>query len=72
MDVRQEKGNDVKYASFQEMKCVVPDNVRLAKVDSDEFQELIDSHNQELTNDDHIAMHEEDIEELESLDPVQT
>ncbi|GFW13193.1 hypothetical protein TNCV_4120941 [Trichonephila clavipes] len=38
------------------------------KVDSDDVQELLDSHSQELTMDELIEMHEQDIEELESLD----
>ncbi|GFY10243.1 hypothetical protein TNCV_2629221 [Trichonephila clavipes] len=40
--------------------------------DSDDVQELLDSNNQELTIDKLIEMHDQDIEELESLDPVQT
>ncbi|GFX49147.1 hypothetical protein TNCV_5041411 [Trichonephila clavipes] len=39
-------------------------------VDSDDVQELPDFHNQELTTDELIEMQEQDIEELESLDPV--
>ncbi|GFS62578.1 hypothetical protein TNCV_1263311 [Trichonephila clavipes] len=44
------------------------------EVNSDDVQELLDFHNQELTSDDLIEMHEqkEVIEELESLDPVQS
>ncbi|GFU74214.1 hypothetical protein TNCV_4168051 [Trichonephila clavipes] len=43
-------------------------------VDNDNVQELLDSHSQELIMDEPIEMHEqgEDIEELESLDPVQS
>ncbi|GFX58855.1 hypothetical protein TNCV_805591 [Trichonephila clavipes] len=37
---------------------------------SDGTLELLDSNNQELTIDELIEMHEQDIEELESLDPV--
>ncbi|GFU34786.1 hypothetical protein TNCV_2319821 [Trichonephila clavipes] len=39
---------------------------------SDDVQELLDAHNQEPTIDNLIEMHEQDIEELESLDPVQS
>ncbi|GFV46239.1 hypothetical protein TNCV_261901 [Trichonephila clavipes] len=44
------------------------------EVDSEDVQELLDSHNQELTMDQLIEMHEQeqDIEEFESLDPVQS
>ncbi|GFU05425.1 hypothetical protein TNCV_3290781 [Trichonephila clavipes] len=44
------------------------------EVDSDDVQEVLDFHNQEQTFDESIAMHEqeEDIEKLESLDPVQS
>ncbi|GFY14788.1 hypothetical protein TNCV_648311 [Trichonephila clavipes] len=44
------------------------------EVDSDEVQELLDSHNQELTIDELTEMHgqEQEIEELESVDPVQS
>ncbi|GFT87734.1 uncharacterized protein TNCV_4000871 [Trichonephila clavipes] len=40
------------------------------QVDSDDVQKLLDSHNQKLTIDEFIEMQEQDIEELESLDPV--
>ncbi|GFU75254.1 hypothetical protein TNCV_2056971 [Trichonephila clavipes] len=44
------------------------------EVDSDDVQEWLDSHNQELTVDELIEMHEQeqDIEEFESIDPVQS
>ncbi|GFY02931.1 tigger transposable element-derived protein 1 [Trichonephila clavipes] len=44
------------------------------EVNRDDIQELLDSHNQELTIDEPIEMYEEeqDIEKLESLDPVQS
>ncbi|GFV93891.1 hypothetical protein TNCV_1811461 [Trichonephila clavipes] len=44
------------------------------EVDSDDVQEQLDSHNQELTMDELIEMHEQkqDIEELESNNPVQS
>ncbi|GFX68173.1 tigger transposable element-derived protein 1 [Trichonephila clavipes] len=44
------------------------------EVDSDSIQKPLDSHNQELTLDKLIEMHEkeQDIEQLESLDPVQS
>ncbi|GFW42384.1 hypothetical protein TNCV_239811 [Trichonephila clavipes] len=43
-------------------------------MDSDGIQKLLDSHNQELTMDELIEMHEQkqDIEEFEYLDPVQS
>ncbi|GFW59201.1 hypothetical protein TNCV_2781321 [Trichonephila clavipes] len=40
--------------------------------DSDDLQELLVFHNQALTIDELIEMYEQDIEELESLDPVQS
>ncbi|GFV95012.1 hypothetical protein TNCV_1030101 [Trichonephila clavipes] len=45
-----------------------------SEVDSDEAQELLDSHNRELTIDELTEMHEQkqDIEEPESVDPVQS
>ncbi|GFV96880.1 hypothetical protein TNCV_4350931 [Trichonephila clavipes] len=42
------------------------------EVDSDDVQELLDSHNPGLTIDEFIEMGEQDIEELGSLDPVRT
>ncbi|GFW13158.1 putative DD41D transposase [Trichonephila clavipes] len=42
------------------------------KADSDDVQELLDSHNQELIMDKLIEMHEQDIVEFESLDHVQS
>ncbi|GFW98716.1 tigger transposable element-derived protein 1 [Trichonephila clavipes] len=42
------------------------------EVDSDDIQELQNSHNQELTTDDFIAIHEQDIEKFESLDSIQS
>ncbi|GFW41415.1 hypothetical protein TNCV_465061 [Trichonephila clavipes] len=44
------------------------------KVESDDVQVFLDSHNQELAIDEIIEMHEkeQDIEELVSLDPVQS
>ncbi|GFV50380.1 tigger transposable element-derived protein 1 [Trichonephila clavipes] len=42
------------------------------EVDSDDVQELLDSHNQELTMDELIEMHEQDIKEHESKDPAQS
>ncbi|GFW27998.1 hypothetical protein TNCV_768781 [Trichonephila clavipes] len=44
------------------------------KVDSDDDQELLDSHNQEQKIDELIEMYkqEQHIEELESLDPVES
>ncbi|GFW17314.1 hypothetical protein TNCV_3905241 [Trichonephila clavipes] len=39
------------------------------EVDSD-IQELLDSHNRELTIDELIEMHEQGIEKFESLEPV--
>lgn len=61
-----------------EIGNVIKDVVELGRqinleVDSDDVQELLDSHNQELTIDELIKMREqeEDIENLDSLDPVQ-
>ncbi|GFY15987.1 hypothetical protein TNCV_1286321 [Trichonephila clavipes] len=44
------------------------------EVESDDVQELLDSHNHELTIDELIEIHEQeqDIEELECLNPVQS
>ncbi|GFX02590.1 hypothetical protein TNCV_728441 [Trichonephila clavipes] len=39
------------------------------EVDRDDIQELLDTHNQELTMDEPIEMKEKDIEEHESLRP---
>ncbi|GFV13145.1 hypothetical protein TNCV_4070851 [Trichonephila clavipes] len=41
-------------------------------MDNDDVQELPDSHNEELTTDELIEMHEQDIEQLESLEPVRS
>ncbi|GFX62390.1 hypothetical protein TNCV_1381151 [Trichonephila clavipes] len=41
-------------------------------MDSEDVQEFLDFHNQELTTDGLTEMHEQDIEKLESLDPVQS
>ncbi|GFV03743.1 uncharacterized protein TNCV_1876911 [Trichonephila clavipes] len=38
-----------------------------SKVDSDDVQELLDSHNQELTIDELITMHEQEQEDIEKL-----
>ncbi|GFX10029.1 uncharacterized protein TNCV_4101681 [Trichonephila clavipes] len=60
-----------------EIGNVIEEVVDLARqinleVDSDGVQELLDFYNQELTMDELIEMHEQeqDIEKLESLDPV--
>ncbi|GFX16069.1 uncharacterized protein TNCV_4703271 [Trichonephila clavipes] len=58
-----------------EIGNVIQEIVDLARqinleVNSDDVQELLDSHNQELTMDELIEMHEQDIEELKSLYPV--
>ncbi|GFW04232.1 hypothetical protein TNCV_2669971 [Trichonephila clavipes] len=42
------------------------------EVNSADVPELLDSHYQELTIDELTEMHEQDIEELESFDPVQS
>ncbi|XP_023220465.1 tigger transposable element-derived protein 1-like [Centruroides sculpturatus] len=62
-----------------EIGNVIEEVVDLARqinleVDSDDLQELLDSHNQELTIDELIEMREQeqDIEEPDSLDPVQS
>ncbi|GFX93668.1 hypothetical protein TNCV_1588451 [Trichonephila clavipes] len=43
-----------------------------SEVDSDDVQELLDSHYQELTMDKLIEMHEQDIEEFKLLDPIES
>ncbi|XP_023232690.1 tigger transposable element-derived protein 1-like [Centruroides sculpturatus] len=62
-----------------EIGNVIEEVVDLARqinleVDSDDVRELLDSHNQELTIDELIEMceQEQDIEELDSLDPVKS
>ncbi|GFW20887.1 hypothetical protein TNCV_1051081 [Trichonephila clavipes] len=49
------------------------DRQKKLEMDSDEVQELLKINNQELTTDELIEMHEQeqDIEELQSLNPVQ-
>ncbi|GFU76950.1 hypothetical protein TNCV_4521061 [Trichonephila clavipes] len=42
------------------------------EADSDDIQELLDSHDPKLTMDELIETQEQDIEKLESLDPVQS
>ncbi|GFW60988.1 hypothetical protein TNCV_4871981 [Trichonephila clavipes] len=42
------------------------------EVDSDDVQKPLDSHNLELTIDEIIQMHEQDIEKLGVLDPFQS
>ncbi|GFV99489.1 hypothetical protein TNCV_5078531 [Trichonephila clavipes] len=62
---REVKSLDVEIANSPHVapKFVVTKNLK--------HLELLDSHNQELTIDELIDMHEQDIEELQSLDPVQ-
>ncbi|GFT54414.1 hypothetical protein TNCV_2727481 [Trichonephila clavipes] len=60
-----------------ESRCVNEEVVDFARkiyleVDSDDVQELLDSHHPELTIDELMKMLEKDIEELESLDPIQS
>ncbi|GFW78701.1 hypothetical protein TNCV_4261241 [Trichonephila clavipes] len=43
-----------------------------SEVESVDVQEFLDSHNQELTMDELIVTQKQDIEELESIDPVQS
>ncbi|GFW75180.1 DUF4817 domain-containing protein [Trichonephila clavipes] len=61
------------YHQFETTSCICKGQTNLEVV-SDDVQELLDTHNQELTMDELIEMHEQeqDIEELESLDPVQS
>ncbi|GFU24342.1 hypothetical protein TNCV_942361 [Trichonephila clavipes] len=59
------------------MGNVIEEVVDLAKqinseVDIDDVQDLMDFHNQKLTMDELIEMHERNLEELESLDPIQS
>ncbi|GFX59521.1 tigger transposable element-derived protein 1 [Trichonephila clavipes] len=42
------------------------------EVDSDDVKKLLGSHNHELAIDELIELHEQDIEEFESLDPIQS
>ncbi|GFU29298.1 hypothetical protein TNCV_3334921 [Trichonephila clavipes] len=53
-------------------EVINPARQKHLKVDSVNVQELLNSHNQELTIDELIEMHEQDIEEVESEDPVQS
>ncbi|GFU72604.1 hypothetical protein TNCV_4838321 [Trichonephila clavipes] len=58
-----------------EIGNVAKEVINLAKqikleMDRDDVQKLLDSHYQELITDVHVEMHEQDIEELQSLDPV--
>ncbi|GFY25199.1 hypothetical protein TNCV_2483201 [Trichonephila clavipes] len=59
-------------SSDLDIKIVGPKQINL-EADSDDVQELLDFHNQELTMDELIHMHEQqqNIEEFESLNPVQ-
>ncbi|GFV16578.1 hypothetical protein TNCV_4417671 [Trichonephila clavipes] len=65
--VNGEIGNVIEEVAYHARKINL-------EVNSDDIQELQDSHNQELAIDELIEMHEQeqDIEELESLDPVQS
>ncbi|GFW46468.1 hypothetical protein TNCV_4811561 [Trichonephila clavipes] len=58
------------------LKLAISDLARQinSEVDSDGVQELLDSHNQDLSMDELIEMYEQrlGIEELESLNPVQS
>ncbi|CAH4031933.1 unnamed protein product [Pieris brassicae] len=65
------------FAKADEICNVIKDVVDLGRqinleVDSDDVQELLDSHNEELTIDELITMreHEEEIDNHDSLDPV--
>ncbi|GFX16257.1 hypothetical protein TNCV_4705111 [Trichonephila clavipes] len=66
-----------KIGKFSEIGNVIEKAVDLAtkinlEVDRDGIQELLDSHYQELTTDEFIEIQEQDIVELESIDPVQS
>ncbi|GFV78139.1 tigger transposable element-derived protein 1 [Trichonephila clavipes] len=63
-----------KIGKISEIDNVIEEVIQLAiqinlEVDSDDIQKLWDSHNHELTIDEHKKLHEQDIE---SLDPVQS
>ncbi|CAH2016354.1 unnamed protein product [Acanthoscelides obtectus] len=63
----------------EQIDSIIEEVVDIAKqlnleVDNDDVQELLDSHNQELTIDEVIEMrkYEQDIEQTDSLDPVES
>ncbi|GFV57735.1 hypothetical protein TNCV_4463331 [Trichonephila clavipes] len=60
------------YLPFQTRVLYLPHQNDRLQVDSEDIQNTLDSHNQELTVDELIDMHEQkqNIEDLESLDPV--
>ncbi|GFW04153.1 uncharacterized protein TNCV_2669181 [Trichonephila clavipes] len=65
----------VKVPEPNEIGNVIEEVVRLVgqinlKVDSDDVQELLDFHKQELTVNEIVEMHEQDIKEIESLKPI--
>ncbi|GFV22643.1 hypothetical protein TNCV_2078331 [Trichonephila clavipes] len=62
-------GDRAKLASF--LVTMLATLGTIFEVDTDFVQELLTFHNQKLTIDELIEMHEQDIEELESLGPVQ-
>ncbi|GFY31465.1 transposable element Tcb2 transposase [Trichonephila clavipes] len=72
------RGNHTPYLPVRdEIRNLIEKVVGFAReinleVDSDDLQELLDSHYQELTIDELKEMHEQHIEELEFLDPVQS
>ncbi|GFW79332.1 uncharacterized protein TNCV_2477391 [Trichonephila clavipes] len=70
---------NIKRKELGEIGNLIEDDVDFARqinlgVDCDVVEELLDSHNLELTIDELIEIHEkeQDIAELESVDPVQS
>ncbi|GFU63694.1 hypothetical protein TNCV_1509732 [Trichonephila clavipes] len=66
-DISRDKKNDREKLRYLEYLLLTVEKSRLyharqinLKVDSDDVQELLDSHNQELTIDELIEMHEQD------------
>ncbi|GFS67693.1 RNase H domain-containing protein [Trichonephila clavipes] len=67
---RQKKGKISENGNGIEEVVNIAMQINL-EVDCDEVQELLDSHNHELSIDELIEMHEQDIENLKSLERVQ-
>ncbi|GFY20109.1 hypothetical protein TNCV_2148021 [Trichonephila clavipes] len=71
VEIKTNKGN-IKRSIGKYFKIVqMAQNTGIA-IPSDDVQELLDSHTLKLTIDQLVDMHEQDIEELESLNPVQS
>ncbi|GFU19707.1 hypothetical protein TNCV_3960581 [Trichonephila clavipes] len=68
-------GENVKYVKDSGVLNELIGRTLSGEVDRDDVQDLLDSYNQELTLDELTEVHEQeeqDIEEFESLDPVQS